>query len=532
MRLGLEAARTVYTGGNIYTVDSGFSKASVIAVGGDRILYAGNDLSRAYGIAGESAAVVDLGGKTVIPGLIDGHMHLLPEGLQTLTINALRLSKQEILRLVGERARTLAPGEWIRGSGWNHMEWAERQWPSKEDLDAAAPDNPVILHRADMHSIWVNSKALEAAGIGKNTQNPHGGEILRTPEGDLLGIFVDTARDLICNALPPYSGDMKIKALLAAQEECFGYGLTSVFDAGCSFEDLCLLKAAYESGKFKLRVCQALTASDGSDAAYLDAGFTPSKGLYGGRLSVGAVKIFADGSIGSGSALFFDDYADRPGHKGYIIHTDDELYGLVSRACKAGFQVSIHAIGDMAIRQALDAYERAGREVAGGDPRFRVEHFQIPAPSDVRRAVSLGVVTTLQAGGALTDMEMMEGRLGTERVRTAYVWRGLIDAGGYIVGGSDACYDSLNPFHGLYAGTAGGSRNGCMTREESLRSYTIWAAKGQFEENDKGSLEAGKLADFAVLDRDIMTCDPAGIRETKVLATILGGETVFMEEKL
>ena len=515
---------TIYVNGNIYTVDKSFSAATVMVVKGNTLLYVGNNDTQAHRMAGASAKVVDLRGKTVVPGLIDGHMHLLPEGLQLFIVNAQKRSKQQILQLLKEQAETLSPGEWIRGSGWNQMEWEDKSWPAKEDLDAVAPCNPVMLYRADLHSVWVNSKALEAAGITKDTPNPHGGEILKTPDGDPTGILVDSAREYVLNVIPPFSDSMMMKALLAVQDECFSYGLTSVYDAGCSLDELGLLKTAYKSRKFKLRVYQALTTSDNSDTAYIKAGFLPEKGLFGERLSVCAAKIFADGSIGSRSAMFFEDYADRPGHKGNMIHSDDELYELVHRAGRNGFQISVHAIGDRAISQALDVYERVGRELSLCDSRFRVEHFQIPAPSDILRAIKLGVVTTMQASGAVTDMDMMKERIGDERLKTAYVWRELIDGGGYIVGGSDASYDSLNPFYGLYAGVA--SKNP-MTREESLKSYTIWAAMGQFEEEIKGSLEEGKLADFTVLDRDIMTCDLAEIQKTQVLQTILGGETVY-----
>lgn len=530
-------ADVIYINGNIYTVADNFSKGSIIATRGDRIVYVGSDKDEAGKITAAATKVVDLNGKTVIPGLIEGHMHFRDEGEMSLNINTYKLSKRQIIGLVKEKAELLKPGEWIKGSGWNHMDWLDKSWPSKEELDAVAPDHPVMLNRTDMHSLWVNTKALEVAGITKGTPDPQGGEIIKRDNGELLGILVDTARDAIFDVVPPLSDEMKLKAYRLAQEECFLYGLTSIFDAGSTFEDINLLKKAYESGELRLRCYETLISLDGSDIKYMEAGFGPVKGLYDNRLSVNGVKIYADGSIGSRSALFFEDYTDRPGHKGNGTYTDEELYKIVSRVAKNGFQVATHAIGDAAVRQVMDTYERVYKEQGLHDARFRIEHFQIPTPSDVPRSVKLGVVTCLQAASSVTDMNMMFDRLGPERLKTPYVWRQLIDAGGFIAGGSDANVDYLNPYYGIYAGTAMRNNSGypeddrykshCMTREESLKSFTIWAAKGQFEEDIKGSLEIGKLADFVVIDRDIMTCYKPDIRETQVLLTILGGETVY-----
>jgi hypothetical protein len=454
-------------------------------------------------------------------------MHLLSEGLQFLHINAFNQSKEEILERVKNQSAAKRPGEWIRGSGWNQMDWPEKAWPGKEELDAVSPDNPVMLERIDLHSLWVNTKALEAAGITANTPDPQGGEIIKNQIREPLGILVDTARKPVFDAAPPITDEMKMQAYLLAQEECFSYGITSVFDAGASYEEVCLIKKAYETGGLKLRVYEVLTASDGSDTKYIEAGYKPVTGLYGDKLSVNAVKVFADGSIGSRSAYFFDDYNDRPMHKGNAVYTDDELYNIVSRAAGYGFQVSTHAIGDAAIHQVINIYERVLAEQSLTDSRFRIEHFCVPAAADILRAVNSGLVITIQPNGAVEHVDMLTARLGSERLKTAYAWRDIIKAGGYIVGGSDANTDYLNPFYGIYAGIAAKEKPYAMTREESLKSYTIWAAMGQFEENLKGSLEAGKLADFAVLDRDILTCSVRDIRETRVLMTVLGGEVVY-----
>ena len=522
-------ADAIYINGNIYTVDDYFSMAKSIAVKGDKIIYVGDNTKALYNITGESTKMVDLEGETVIPGLIEGHMHFLSEGQISLNINAFKLSKEKIIHLVKEKAESLSPGEWIEGTGWNQMEWPNQAWPTKEELDTVSPDNPVVLHRVDLHCMWVNSRALKAAGITKNAPDLQGGEIVKDKNGNITGILVDTARQAVFDAIPPLTDDMKLKAYALAQEECFYYGLTSIFDAGSTFEEIGLLKKAYNAGKLKLRVYETLLVSDDSDVKYIESGLAPVKELFNNRLSINAVKIFADGSVGSRSAMFFDDYADRPGHKGKGIYTDEALYKLVRRAGENGFQVATHAIGDAAIRQVMDTYEKVLNELSLRDARFRIEHFLIPTPSDVPRAVKLGIVPTLQAGGAISDMGMLKERLGAARVGSGYVWREIIEAGGYFVGGSDATVDILNPYYGIYAGVARDGRyeDYRLTREEALRSYTIWAAKGQFEESIKGSLEVGKLADFVVIDRDIMTCPLADMKETQVLLTVLGGEVVY-----
>jgi hypothetical protein len=515
-------ADALYVNGNIYTVDGAFSKASVIATRGDTILYVGDAFK------GRAKKEINLQGKTVIPGLIEGHMHLMMEGLQFIHLNLFGHTKGQVLEAVKERAETLEPGQWIKGSGWNQMDWPGQNWPTKEELDAAAPRHPVMLERIDLHSLWVNSTALAAAGITGETADPQGGEIIRNERGEPSGILVDTARNPVFNAAPAITTETKERAFLLAQEECFSYGLTGAFDAGISFEDVCLLKELYACGKMKLRVYAALTAADGSDTRYIEAGCGPVKGLYGNRLSVNAVKAFADGSIGSRSALLFEDYHDRPGHRGKGVYTDGELYETVYRAGKRGFQVALHAIGDAAIRQVIEVYERVQKELGLVDPRYRIEHFCVPARGDTERAVKNGHVLTLQAAGAVSHTHMLQTRLGEKRFKAAYPWRKIIKAGGYVVGGSDANTDYLNPFYGLHAGVVGHEEpEKNMTREESLKSYTLWAAKGQFEEGLKGSLEAGKLADFAVLDRDIITCETAEIREARVLMTVLGGEVVY-----
>lgn len=532
-----ETADTIYVNGNIYTVDSNFSTASIIATKGQDILYVGSNLPDAEQFKSASTQVVDLGGKTVVPGLIEGHMHFLGLGELSLQINGFLKSKEEILDMVKAEAAKLKPGEWIIGRGWNHEVWTDKEWPTKEDLDAVAPNNPVVLTRVDGHSIWVNSLTLTTAGVTKNTPDPQGGEFLKNKDGELLGVITDSAMPTVRGKIPPYSAERTYEAYTLAQKQLFSYGITSLMDAGISNNNLKILKKAYDNKDVKIRAYEMLSTNPAEDVAYIKEGNTPEKGLYGNRLSVNAVKVFSDGSLGSRSALMLEDYSDRDNHKGNGRYTDEELYTIVKRAHDAGFQVGTHAIGDGAVHQILDVYERIMKESPSPDPRYRIEHFQIVTPEDLARATKLGVVPAMQTTHATSDMNMAETRIGSVRIKGAYAWRTIIDLGNKIVNGSDAPVELVNPYHGLYAAVArmdqlGNPKEGwypelAMTREEALKSFTIWSAYGQFEEKSKGSLEVGKLADFVVLDRDIMTCNLADIREAQAVMTVLGGEVVY-----
>lgn len=536
-----ETGDVMYTNGNIYTVDENFSKASIIVTKGQNLLYVGSDATAAAKYVSDSTQIVDLKGKTVIPGLIEGHMHLLSEGTSATNIDIFWQPKEYILEQVKTYAATLKPGEWIDAWGWNNEVWADNSWPTKEQLDAVSPNNPVILSRADGHSVWVNSLALKAGGVTKDTPNPQGGEVLKNDKGEVLGVLVDTAIDFVSDKVPEMSDIRKVAAYKAAQDELFSYGLTSVMDAGETVKNINLLKTLYESGDYKLRVYEMLEASTEQDVLYLKEGNKPESGLFDGRLAIKAVKMYSDGSLGSRSAWMLEQYEDRHDHKGNGRYTDEEMYTIMKRCVENGFQVGTHAIGDAAVRQVIATVEKIKAEKPDlVDPRFRIEHFQIVNPSDIPRAIKAGIIPAMQAVHATSDKNMAEDRIGAERMKGAYAWHTIIKDGGKIVNGSDAPVELVNPYHGLYAAVTRRDRQGepaggwypneAMTREEALRSFTIWAAYGQFEEKIKGSLEAGKLADFVVLDRDVMTCYDGDIKDTKVLCTVLGGEVVYEKD--
>ena len=529
-------ADTVYVNGNIYTVDEVFSKAQAIAIKGQYIIGVGSneDVKR---FVGETTKVIDLQGKTVIPGLIEGHMHYPGEGQKLLQLDLFWKPKDVILAAVKAEADRLPDGEWITGGGWNQEVWDIPEFPSKEDLDEVAPNNPVALRRTCGHATWVNSLALEIGGITKDTPNPQGGEILKNENGEPLGILTDTAAGFVTSKIPPLTAERKKEALLLAQDELFSYGLTTSLDAGSSVEDIQQMKELFESGDLKIRLY--VMVDSGPDAeVYYEKG--PEIGLYGNRMTMNCIKFYTDGSLGARSAWLLEEYSDRPGHVGNSRHTYDEFYELVKAARDNGFQASTHAIGDAANRQVVDIYEKVLKENPLEDHRYRIEHFQIATLEDIQRIADLEIIPAMQSVHATSDKNMAEDRVGPERIKGGYAWRKVLNTGNIIVNGSDANVELVNPYHGLYAAVTRKGRDGepeggwypeeCMTREEALRSFTIWAAYGQFEEDIKGSIEVGKLADFVVIDRDYMTCPDSEIMNILPLATIVGGEVVYEKD--
>lgn len=536
-RTDMGAGQILFYNGMIYTADAANPRASVLAVRGGRIVYAGGDYDAAARLLSPGAARVDLGGRAMLPGFTDSHLHFIMQGRNLSELNLRLKSKEETLRLVAARAGELAPGEWILGRGWNHEIWPGRQWPCKEDLDAAAPRNPAALTRLDGHSLWANSAALQAGGLDRNSPEYPGGEILRTPDGELTGILIDTPAFKVRSAVPPLTEAQKRNACLLAQAEMFRYGITSVGDAWQTAEDHELLKGLYEDGVLNIRI-YGMTASRFQGVtpyAFMDS--DPVSGLYGDRLSLRAYKIVLDGSLGSRSAWLTGDYADRPGHSGNHRYTDEELLAVARSAHRRGFQLCVHAIGDAAVLQALRAFEALRREdgdAAWRGTRHRIEHFQIAGPEAVDRALALGVIPAMQTIHALADKSMAEMRLTPSDLDRSYPWRAVLDKGGIIANGSDSPMDGMNPFDGFYAAVARTPFSHRhtdpaavrMTREEALLSYTLWAARAEFAEDRKGSLTAGKYADCIVLDRDIMACPVEEARNATVLMTMAAGKTV------
>lgn len=539
------AADSVYRNGNIYTVDEAFSKATAIAIKGDRLVYVGDEAG-VEAFIGPNTKVTDLGGKTVLPGLVEGHMHVTGLGSSLMNLDCFWKPKDTILALVKAAAEKAEPGQWIQGRGWMNTVWENTDYPTKEELDAVAPNNPVFLTRACGHMGWANTKAIELAGITKETPNPQGGEYLKNADGELLGCMTDTAMSPIRKLIPALDLNQQREALLKAQEQLFSYGLTSAMDAGNSvavYENV--FGYLYETGQLKLRVYGMIshTSAEGATVDYLKAHPIDNENyelLYDNHLSLRCVKMFADGSLGARSAGMLEPYSDREGHIGDYRYTQEQVDAVVKVAYDAGYQIATHCIGDGANNQMINAYEKAILANPRDNHRLRIEHFQIVAPDDIDRTIALGIIPSMQTTHATSDMLVAEDRVGPERIKTSYAWRTILDKGSIIANGSDAPVELVNPYHGLYAAVTRKSRMGspdegwyvnqAMTREEALRSFTNWSSYAEFTEDIKGSLEVGKLADFVVIDRDYMTCPAEEIKDIQAVMTVSGGEVVYVKD--
>jgi predicted amidohydrolase YtcJ len=425
--------------------------------------------------------------------------------------------------------RKASKGEWIVGGRWDHESWPGRRLPTHHQLSAVSPDNPVWLTRVDGHAGLANAAAMKLAGVDHDTPSPSGGEIIRDESGEPTGLFVDNAEDLIARHMPG-GGHSTTDLLLKAQELCLSVGLTGVHDARVTPADVAAYRELEAAGKLKLRIYGMLAGEYALDY------FRENGLLIGDRLTIRSAKLFADGALGSRGAWLLEPYSDRPEdadgkpYVGLSVMKPDFMRQVAEDGLRRGYQVCTHAIGDRANREVLDAYAAALH-------RFRIEHAQLLALTDIPRFAELGVLPSMQPTHCTSDMRWVYARIGPERAEGAYAWASLRKTGVRIPGGSDFPVESHNPFLGIYAAITRQDRQGKppggwhpqqrMTRAEALRSFTLDAAYAAFEEDLKGSLEPGKLADFIVIDRDIMTCTSAEIPRTRVLQTVIGGEVVF-----
>lgn len=539
--VALAAPPQVFLNGNIHTMDAARPRAEAIAVEGARIIAVGSR-HEALAAAGVGAETIDLAGRTVLPGLIDAHGHMANLGRLGLGLLDLRAapSYEHLVAEVARRAAARPAGEWILGGFWDHENWPGRQLPTHEALSLAVPDHPVYLRRVDGHAALANRRAMQLAGITRDTPSPAGGEIVRDERGNPTGILVDNAMRLVARHVPPGLTGEPESLLLKAQEICLAYGLTGVHDMGIAPDDVEVYRRLDNAGKLKLRIYAAI---GGIEAL----GFFEDVGpIIGERLTVRAAKFYIDGAMGSRGAWLLAPYADRPEgaegkpYTGLAVNDMDLLRMIAEHAVAAEYQLCIHAIGDRANRELLNIYE----EFLGEEPwllRFRIEHAQLLHPDDLGRFARLGIIASMQPAHAVSDMRWVEARVGPERARGAYAWASLLRTGAVIAAGSDFPVEPPSPFLGIYAAVTrqdvrGQPRGGWfpgerMTREEALRAFTLGAAFASFEERDKGSLAPGKLADFIVIDRDIMTCPAPEILGARVLRTVIAGETVYTAPK-
>ncbi|HXH05313.1 MAG TPA: amidohydrolase [Vicinamibacterales bacterium] len=521
----------------VYTVDPKRPTAEAVAARGDRLVFVGDNRG-ALALRGPSTRVIDASGATVVPGLQDAHGHFtgLGQSLQRLDFRR-TTSYEQIVEMVRQAAAKARPGEWILGRGWDQNDWPEKRFPTKAPLDRAAPQNPVYLTRIDGHAGLANSLALRLAGVTRETQNPEGGEIIRDASGEPTGVLIDRAQGLVTRRIPPPPREQLIDQILLADRECRRLGLTMVHDAGTSGAVADLYRQLVDEGRIQTRLYVMLRHTLEELRPHFARG--PLIGYAAHRLTVRAIKITADGALGSYGAALLEPYADRPESRGLLTETPDEIYRKTLEASKAKFQTCIHAIGDRANRIVLDIFERVQREVPGArDLRLRVEHAQILDRDDIPRFARLGVIASMQATHATSDMPWAPTRLGPERTAEgAYVWRKLLRTGAIIANGSDFPVEEANPMLGLYAAVTRQDPSGHppggwmpeerMTREEALASFTIHAAYAAHLERELGSLEPGKLADLVVLSKDIMTVPAREILTTRVLYTIVGGRVVY-----
>ncbi|HEY0778591.1 MAG TPA: amidohydrolase [Gemmatirosa sp.] len=538
-------AELVVVNARVYTADAGRPLASALAVRGGRLAFVGDE-GGARALRGPGTRVVDLGGRTVLPGLVDAHGHLLELGLVLHEVDvAGTRSYAEVVRRVAEHARATSggattgaganAGTWVLGHGWDQNAWGDTRFPTHDALSAAVPDRPVWLERIDGHAGLANAAAMRAAGVTRDTPDPAGGRIERDAAGNPTGVFVDKAQALVARVIPPPSRAEVRTALHDATAELHRYGLTGVHDPGEPRAVIEQMEEMAGAGELELRT-YVMVADDSAALAYYFAR-GPRSGLAGGRLWVRAVKLYADGALGSRGAALLEPYSDDPRNTGLLLRAPGHIRDVAVRALRAGFQVCTHAIGDRANRLVLDAYEAALREVPTADHRFRIEHAQILQHDDVPRFAALGVIPSMQASHQTSDMYWAATRLGEGRLYGAYAWRSLLDAGSIVPNGSDFPVERVNPLISFHAAVsrqdaAGWPAGGWhpeqrMTRDEALRAMTLWPAMAAFQEHDLGSLTAGKYADFVVLDRDVMRAAPDEILGARVLATYVGGRAVY-----
>ncbi|RAV30494.1 amidohydrolase [Sinomicrobium soli] len=520
-----EPVDIIVTNAKVYTVDAGFGMAQAFAIRDGRFVDVGSTahIEDRY----SAREIIDANSKTIVPGLIDAHCHFYGLGLNRQQIDLEGTgSFEEVLERVQAFGKNKG-SKFIYGRGWDQNNWETKEFPDKTALDRLFPDTPVILQRIDGHAWLVNQKLLDMAGITAGTPVENGEIVVRN--GKLTGILIDRAVELVNAVFPDPERNRQIRALTDAQQICFSYGLTTVNDAGLSRDVIELIDSLQRMKKLDIRI-YAMVGNHKKDIIYfLSRGVQKSD-----KLHVRSVKVFADGALGSGGAVLKEPYSDRPGHYGTMVTPVDEIGKLARRIAASDYQMNTHAIGDSANAVVLKAYARVlkGKK----DRRWKIEHAQVVSPEDIG-FFRQGIIPSVQPTHATSDMYWVKDRLGEKRSREAYAYKNLLDEAGVIALGTDFPVEQVNPFLTFYAAVARKDTEGypeggfqpenALSREEALKGMTIWAAYSNFEDEEKGSIEPGKLADFVILDRDIMEVPEEGLPGTEVEGTFLGGEKVY-----
>ena len=535
-----EVADLVFKNGNVYTVNDKNPRAEAVVVKADRIVFVGSNRA-AQRFVGSNTRVVDLQGKTVLPGFTDSHQHLAGVGAREMTLNLEGLnSLGAFLSAVKARVDQAKPGEWVTGRGWIETFWTPPVFPTRQHLDKIAPNNPVALTRADGHASVVNSAALKLAGINRNTPNPFGGEISKDKQGEPNGILLDAAQGLVRRHIPPASPADTEAAIILGVKRNISLGWTQVQDAGGSYQDVELYRKLYGEDKIKLRIYKSVHGPGPSSERLLNSGAVV--GAFGNRFNARSIKVVSDGALGSRGAALLRPYADAPETSGFLTVKESELAPMLELALRNGIQVETHAIGDYANRFILDQYEKAMKTVPPAqrkiaEPRWRVEHAQILNPVDIPRFGKLNVIPSMQPSHAISDLHFAPSRLGIDRLSGAYAWQSLIKTGVVVAGGSDAPVERGEPMIEFYAAVARKDQKGfsgdgwhpqeAATREQALKMFTLWPAYAAFEEMLRGTIEVGKLADLTILSADIIKIPEAEILKTRNMMTVINGEIVF-----
>jgi len=534
-----QTADIILVNGNVITVDERKPRAEAVAIQGERILAVGAN-AEIRRLAGERTRVMDLAGKTVVPGLVDGHLHFV--GLGSDRGTALDLgdarSEAEVAAMVRRAASRAQPGEWITGGDWHTGNWEREVWPTRASLDAAAPNHPVLLSGMHGHASWANSKALEAAGITRATPDPPGGKILRDEKtGEPNGILIENAQALVRSRVPDSARQPLEERIKRSVQLALSYGFTGAHDIGTSLAAVDAYKKLIDAGEFPFRINAVPRVWNAG--AQLDEILKRGviAGYGGNRLTMRGVKLSIDGALGARGAALMRPYSDEPHNIGVIRVPYDQIYFILEKSLRAGFNAALHAIGDRGNQMSLDAVEEALRANPVADHRIRVEHAQIVRPDDLPRFAQSDIIASFQWIHCTLDMPWAEKRVGAERLRGGYAWRTLLNHGTRILGGSDEGARTFSPFLGIYAAVTRQDSSGApaggwypeqkLTRLEALRSYTLDAAYASFEEAVLGSITPGKYADLVVLSKDILTVPAAEILETQALMTMVGGKIVY-----
>ena len=481
--------------------------------------------------------IIDGQGKTLIPGLIDAHGHILSYGLSLLRADLVNSSsEQDAINKTLTYAKANAGLTWIQGRGWNQTQWPSNAFPSAKSLDKIFPDQPVWLKRVDGHAGWANSKAMALAGITKATLSPEGGDIIRDENGEPTGVFIDNAMALIDNGIAPLTMKQQKQVLVKAMDSLASYGLTSVHDAGIDSNNITAFKELSQEGEMSIRINAMLYLPSNNWQQTLAAGQYQSND---DMFTFNSVKIQADGALGSRGAALIEDYSDHPGHKGLLLNTPKEFEYLVKTAMQQGFQVNSHAIGDNANKLVLDTYEKQIKASKSKQLRHRVEHAQVLRLADIPRFAELDIIASMQATHATSDKNMAQDRLGKERILGAYAWRKLLNANAVIAAGSDFPVESPNPFYGLHASITRQDHNNSpqggwfaeekMTPLEAFRSFTVDAAYSGHQEEIIGSLATGKKADFVLLEQNLFEMPEQDIWQMAVEKTWVNGKLVYQK---